>query len=212
MNSIYNKTILVLGAADGIAREFIIACAREKANIIALDHRKGPLTELEREIGNMKANIRTYPSAFPTVKALEQTLKEIYRIHDKIDVMFIGSPHDCDESLLKADINSFEKLFFSEITIPSVTVRFVFEKMLKLKESVIAWIPPLTPASSKDGIFENTINMAWTGLFSGLSAFAAKSKCPVTVVSVSASGDINAKTGAAAILDAILKNKSEARI
>lgn len=212
MNSVYNKNILILGATEGMSREFAVACAREKANIIALDHRKEPLAELEREIGNMKANIRTYSSVFPTVKALEQTLKDIYRNHDKIDFMFTGGPRESENSMLKADIHSFEKFFFFEITVPSVIARFVFEKMLQLKEAGIAWLPPLTPGSSRDGIFENTVNQAWTGLFTGLTAFAGKSKCPVSFINVSASGTIKAKPAAAALLDAVLKNKSEVKL
>ena len=212
MNSIYNKNIMILGAADGMSRELAVACAREKANIIALDHRKEPLAELEREIGNMKTNVRTYPSGFATVKAAEQTMKDIYRNHDRIDVLFTGGPRVCEPSMLKADFSAFEKLFFSEITVPSVITRFIFERMLQQKESMIVWIPPFVPESSGDGLFESTVNQAASGLFSGLSSFTEKTKCPVSIIRVSASGNIKAKAAAGEILDAILKNKSEVRI
>jgi NAD(P)-dependent dehydrogenase (short-subunit alcohol dehydrogenase family) len=210
MTTLYNKNVMILGASVGISRAFAIAAAREKANIIAIDNRKNDLADLEREIGNMKSNIRGYLCNFSSVKILEQTLREIYRNHDRIDLLFAGSNEETAPAFLKADNATLEKMFFSSLTIPASLIRFVAERMLELKESTIVSIPPFNSAASTDAILDGCVNQAWKGLISGLTRFSAQSGSSLFCIDVTVPGKkIDNKTASAAIMDAVLKNKPE---
>jgi NAD(P)-dependent dehydrogenase (short-subunit alcohol dehydrogenase family) len=208
MTSLYNKNVMILGASTGINRAFAIAAAREKANIIALDSRKNELADLEREIGNMKSNIRGYLCNFSSVKLLEQMLREIYRNHDKIDLLFVGSNDETAPAFFKSDNASLEKLFFSSVTIPVSLIRFTAERMLELKETTIVSVTPFNPGA--DAILDGCINQAWKGLISGLTRFGAQSGSSLFCIDVTLSGKkVDTKTASAAIMDAVLKNKPE---
>lgn len=213
MTSLYNKNILIINAGTGINRACAIACAKEKANIIAIDSRKTELADVEREIGNMKSNIRTYLSAFSSVKTIDQTLKDIYKNHDRVDVLLIGNLDSCMSPFLKTDAAHIEKLQFSAITVSTAIVRYVYERMLSGKESVIVGLPPFNIHSGQDSILDACANEAWNGLFSGLSKFSSQTKAPVTCITVTPSSKIiDEKNAAAVILDALSKNKTEVRI
>jgi NAD(P)-dependent dehydrogenase (short-subunit alcohol dehydrogenase family) len=210
MTTLYNKNVMILGASAGINRAFAIAAAREKANIIALDSRKNELADLEREIGNMKSNIRGYLCNFSSLKLLEQMLREIYRNHDKIDLLFVGTNDETVPAYFKADNAALEKLFFSTVTIPAALIRFTADRMLELKESTIVSIPPFNPNASTDAILDGCVNQARKGIISGLSQFSTQSGASLFCIDVALSGKkFDNKTASAAIMDAVLKNKSE---
>jgi NAD(P)-dependent dehydrogenase (short-subunit alcohol dehydrogenase family) len=213
VKTIYNKNILVFGAGDGLGKTLSLAFAREKANIIAVDKNKNELGNLEREIGNLRSNIKGYLCDLSSRKDVERTLKEVMRNHDTIDILVFAFCTERDHLFIKTSSEQIEKYVAEQIAVPCVIIRNLFEHLSSRKESVIISLPLMEKESVNDGIIEAISNAAVRSLISGTETFAKSFKSQIQFINVELTGKKTDLFFAAnSIVDAVLKAKDKVSI
>jgi NAD(P)-dependent dehydrogenase (short-subunit alcohol dehydrogenase family) len=213
VKTIYNKNILVFGAGDGLGKTLSLAFAKEKANIIAVDKNKTELGNLEREIGNLRSNIKGYLCDLSARKDVERTLKEVMRNHDTIDILVFAFCTERDQFFIKTSSEQIEKYIAEQIAVPSVIIRNLFEHLSSRKESVIISLPLMEKGSVNDGIIEAISNAAVKSLISGTETFAKSVKSQIQFINVELAGKKTDLVFAAnSIVDAVLKAKDKVSI
>jgi 3-oxoacyl-[acyl-carrier protein] reductase len=213
LKTVYNKNILIFGAGAGLGKTLALAFAREKANIVAVDNNKTGLDDLSREIGNLKANVKSYFCDLSSRKDAERILKEILRNHDTIDILVIGFYAENDQLYIKTSSEKIEKILFEQIIIPCAVIRNLFEHMSNRKESTIVSLPPTETASGSDGIIDGMSSAAVKSMIAETEKFSKSIRSHIHFINVELTGKkIDLFFASNSILDAVLKNKTEIRI
>jgi NAD(P)-dependent dehydrogenase (short-subunit alcohol dehydrogenase family) len=213
VKTVYNKNILIFEAGEGLGKAVAMVFAREKACIIAVDRNKTNLGNLEREIGNLRANIKGYLCDLFSRKEVEKTIKEIMRNHNSIDILVLGFTAENKSLFVKTSTEHIEKILSAQIMVPCIVVRNLLEHMSEKKESAIISIPLMNREPGTDGILDAMSLAAFKSMIAETEKFSKTIKSHIQFIKVESAGKKTDLFFAAnLILDAVIKAKSEVSI
>ncbi len=87
MKSLYNKNILITGAASGLGKLLAIHFARERSNLILIDINRDLLVRTEQELSGYKVKTRAYVCDISSKREVDKTAKLIRSDFDRVDVL-----------------------------------------------------------------------------------------------------------------------------
>jgi NADP-dependent 3-hydroxy acid dehydrogenase YdfG len=213
MKTLYNKNVLIIGAAGELGQALALEFSKERANIIAVDNRKEALADIERTIGNRRTKIRGYRGDLNARKEAAIIFSDIIKNHDQIDVLVFADSLEIPGQFETTSVDDIENIIGRAIVSTIWVTKFVFNHMIARKKGDIVWIPPFNPAKSTDGIIDGMCGAGLYAMFDGIRRFLGSQSIEVPVL-IGHYGDRDTEVarGAYSIVQALVKGKSSVRV
>jgi NADP-dependent 3-hydroxy acid dehydrogenase YdfG len=211
--NLYNQNVLIIGIGSGIGRALAFEFLKERSNIIALDHDKEVLAEIEREIGNRRGKIRSFRGDLSVRKDAERIMKDILHQHDTVDLVVFADRFESGVSFDQMGSEDAEKLIARTFGAVVWTIKYFVQQMNHKKEGGFIWIPPFLSRDGADRIMDAACTNGTLTFIDMMRQSLKKKKAPVSLMTVEISqkwtGDVEA---ASEIVRSFVKGKSAIKI
>ena len=162
-----NKNCVVTGASGGIGKEISEVLAKKGCNLFLISTNSQKLSEIKKHIQSLSdVKIFTYATDLTKIENLKQTVSEIRKNFDNVDILINSAGIFNVNSVHDSTLDQFEKSFSLNVRAPFYFSKIFSEDMVKQKWGRIV---NLGSSSSYSGFSNGSVYCATKHAVLGLS-------------------------------------------